>query len=615
MAEPVRLLIWDLDGTFWAGTVTEGGHIYSETNHNIVVELAKRGIVSSICSKNDYATIKAILQERGIWEYFVFPSIDWNPKGSRLKQMIENVQLRPETVLLLDDNPLNLNEAKRFVPGIQTNDDSFIPQILDSPLFRGKNDQRLSRLKQYRLLEIRKTDEADAADNTEFLRSCNITVCIERDVQANLDRAIELINRTNQLNFTKRRLPEDMESARQVLSEQLQVHHAQAGLIRVKDRYGDYGYCGFYLSRTSRNGRARLHQFCFSCRILNMGVEHWLYERLGRPEVKVAGEVLSDLESGIKVDWINAEDTSGKEHAAPSSEVWPGRVFIRGACTVSPLAHYFQIVAREVVGEFYEMRNFVQIRRDHSLMLQYGLEGCTPQQWDVLRQLGYEEADLDTAFGDTSNEPSIRILCTWADCQSSVYRHKETGFLIPYKFKRFKRGGRKGGRFDPMAVSEEDREFALVPEEVRQAMARLRENFDHVGRMPEPAADRALDTIFCALPSGSPLFVVSAPQETNEGRAMADAAEVNARVQRAIARHPDKLIFTIALEELAGAGERQGKQHFNREVYFRLYENIWTRYQTAVSNRVHPPQKAMREPRQQSGTSLFARALPLADVR
>jgi FkbH-like protein len=611
VAEPVRLVIWDLDGTFWSGTVTEGGHTYSQTNHNVVVELAQRGIVSSICSKNDYATVKAILQERGIWEHFVFPSINWNPKGPRLKQMIEDVQLRPETVLLLDDNPLNLNEAKHFVPGIQTADDSFIPQILGSSLFKGKNDRELSRLKQYRLLEIRKADEADAAENTEFLRSCNITVSIERAVQANLDRAIELINRTNQLNFTKRRLPEDMESARQVLSEQLQVHHAQAGLIRVKDRYGDYGYCGFYLSRTPRSGRARLQQFCFSCRILNMGVEHWLYERLGRPDIKVAGEVLSDLESGIKVDWINTEDRSGKEDAAAAPEVWPGRVFIRGACTVSPLAHYFQIVAREVVGEFYEIRNFVQIRRDHSLMLQYGLEGCTPEQWHVLQQLGYEQADIDTAFADTSNEPAIRILCTWADCQSSVYRHKETGFLVPYKFKRFKR--RNGGRFDPVTVSEEDRDFARVPEEVRQAMARLREDFDHVGRMHESVADRALDTIFHALPTGSPLFIVSPPQETNEGRAMADAAEINARVLRAIARHPGKLIFTIALEELANVGERQGKQHFDREVYFRLYENIWTRFRTAVSNCAYP-QEAGREPYQQSETSFFASVRPLADA-
>ena len=38
MTEPVRLVVWDLDGTFWAGTLTEGGHVYSDANHNIIVD-------------------------------------------------------------------------------------------------------------------------------------------------------------------------------------------------------------------------------------------------------------------------------------------------------------------------------------------------------------------------------------------------------------------------------------------------------------------------------------------------------------------------------------------------------------------------------------------------
>jgi predicted enzyme involved in methoxymalonyl-ACP biosynthesis len=34
MTEPVRLVIWDLDETFWHGTLTEGGiSSYSMDNH------------------------------------------------------------------------------------------------------------------------------------------------------------------------------------------------------------------------------------------------------------------------------------------------------------------------------------------------------------------------------------------------------------------------------------------------------------------------------------------------------------------------------------------------------------------------------------------------------
>lgn len=51
--ERVRLVIWDLDETFWKGTLTEGGVTRNDRAAETVVSLARRGIVSSICSKND----------------------------------------------------------------------------------------------------------------------------------------------------------------------------------------------------------------------------------------------------------------------------------------------------------------------------------------------------------------------------------------------------------------------------------------------------------------------------------------------------------------------------------------------------------------------------------
>ncbi len=80
MCEPVRLVIWDLDETFWRGTLTEGGIEYYQIAHDVVIELARRGIMSSICSKNDFDQVRSILSERRIWDYFIFPSINWDPK-------------------------------------------------------------------------------------------------------------------------------------------------------------------------------------------------------------------------------------------------------------------------------------------------------------------------------------------------------------------------------------------------------------------------------------------------------------------------------------------------------------------------------------------------------
>jgi len=566
MAEAVRLVIWDLDETFWSGTLSEGGIEYSPANHDLVIALAKRGIISTICSKNDMETTKAVLFEKGIWDYFVFPSIDWNPKGPRIKALIEDVQLRPETVLFIDDNPLNLREAEHFVPGLQVADVDVIPTLLSSPLFRGKNDEKLSRLNQYRLLETRKADEAIASDNTEFLRSCNIRVEIERDVEANIDRAIELINRTNQLNFTKKRLPEDPEQARAELKETLAHFATQAGLVRVTDRYGDYGYCGFYLT-TTRRGRARLRQFCFSCRILNMGVERWLYERLGRPPVKIKGDVLSDLSDESPVDWINGSSAapSVAEHKVDKAN-WG--VLIRGSCNVVPLLHYFTMDTKEAVGEFNDVRDGISVRTDHSLILRYAIEGVSAEQMAVLCQLGYRPADFETRFAALDSS-WLRILASWVDAHEIVYRHRSTGLLIPFDtrgsgIKRNKRAG-----LDP-----DGPEAAQLPEGARNALRFLRAEFEPVGALPEEEHLKTLDVIFGSVPQGSKIFVLGAPQQDQNpsSRSMA----INSRLRTAAERHPDKVV-EIAVSDLISEEEAQWRGHFHRNVYYKLYRTICDR--------------------------------------
>ncbi|MDT8870865.1 hypothetical protein RAA17_06155 [Komagataeibacter rhaeticus] len=306
MNEKVRLVVWDLDKTFWRGTLTEGGIDYLPEHHNIVIELARRGIVSSICSRNDHQTIENLLKEKGLWDYFVFPSIDWTAKGPRLQALVQASQLRAPTVLFIDDNPMNLAEAQAFVEGIQVADPSVIKGMLDNPLLQGKDDHDLSRLKHYQILERRAGEMSHAADPADFLRGSDIQVAIDYDIEPHIDRAIELINRTNQLNFTKVRLSENMEDARRELRSLLADPANAAGLVHVRDRYGDYGHVGFYVLSQGFNGPPALHHYCFSCRTLGMQVETWLYQRLGRPDITIAGNVVTDILAETPIDWIHS---------------------------------------------------------------------------------------------------------------------------------------------------------------------------------------------------------------------------------------------------------------------------------------------------------------------
>ncbi len=161
-------------------------------------------------------------------------------------------------------------------------------------------------LTHYKLLESRKSDEKNAGgSNKAFLRGCDIRVHIEYDVLPYIDRAIKLINRTNQLNFTKRRLPEKIDEARAELGRLIGYPDRQAGLVKVVDKYGDYGFVGFFVldNRTfdvagGRMCQALVHYY-FSCRTLGMLVDRWLYDWLGRPAIEISGEVLTHRKQSI----------------------------------------------------------------------------------------------------------------------------------------------------------------------------------------------------------------------------------------------------------------------------------------------------------------------------
>ncbi len=298
LSDPVKLIVWDLDDTLWAGTLSEEPVTIDQSTVDLVRTLNSRGIVSSICSKNDEVTARVRLQQAGLWDEFVFTRIDWSPKGARVAQIIEDAQLRPENVLFIDDLALNRAEVRHFSPGIQTAGPEIIGRLLALPELSGKDDRAHTRLAQYRLLERKLADRRVGEDTNEaFLRSCDIRVGVHHDPDAEKDRLFELVNRTNQLNFTKRRPDRDSFEA-MVADPRYDV-----GYVRVRDRYGDYGICGFY---SVARHEGTLVDFLFSCRVLNMGVEQWLYEKLGRPAVSVVGETASTLEA--PVDWIT-EDT------------------------------------------------------------------------------------------------------------------------------------------------------------------------------------------------------------------------------------------------------------------------------------------------------------------
>jgi FkbH-like protein len=425
LLDPVKMVVWDLDETFWSGTISEGPVVLDPSRIELIRSLNRRGIVNSICSKNDLVQVRQRLDEAGLWEEFVFASVEWAPKGSRVARIIEDAQLRAENILMIDDSPLNLEEARHAAPGIQTAGPEIIDRLLSFPELQGKDDAGLTRLHQYQVLERKLTDrESAAGGNDEFLRSCGIRIGIFEDCDGETDRLFELVNRTNQLNFTKRR-PEAGE-----FEELLKDPNRRTGYVRVRDRYGDYGICGFYA--LSSDGET-LTDFLFSCRVLHMGVEQWVYDRIGHPALEVVGEVVSSL--GGQVDWITEDVTGFDEEAgdgpakSPSANPDDGRVLMVGGCDLIAVA---QFLGGNIETDF--TRNGLTgalIHSEHTDLLRQAAAGVTEDQLAVVDRLPF----LDRKVFEPavlSDQFDVVIYSLLMDYTQGRYRHRATGLVIPW---------------------------------------------------------------------------------------------------------------------------------------------------------------------------------------
>ena len=64
--EKIKIVIWDLDETFWKGTFSEGTVEIPEQNRTLIRLLTDIGIVNSICSKNNERQVKDYLKSQGL---------------------------------------------------------------------------------------------------------------------------------------------------------------------------------------------------------------------------------------------------------------------------------------------------------------------------------------------------------------------------------------------------------------------------------------------------------------------------------------------------------------------------------------------------------------------
>lgn len=411
----VKLVIWDLDDTFWSGTLSEENIELISRNSKIIKKLVDRGIMNSICSNNDFEVVKEELKNNDLWNFFIFPKIDWGPKGEMVSKIIEESQFRPQNVVFIDDNHMNLEEVKYYNPEITVLTPKSIGKLLSNQHFQGKNDQEHSRLSHYKILEKKADAKESFSSNKEFLKRCNIKVDIIKDCMPYLDRITELITRTNQLNFTKNRMNKT-EIKDIILNDTI-----ESAIVKVSDDFGDYGIVGFYAMKSNE-----VIHFVFSCRLLNLEIEQYVYAQLGFPKFNFEGDTAVNLKKGYSPEWINEENISPtKEHKSKFNFNKKINCLIKGGCDLNQTAHYLTYNDVDIITEFnYPTESGVSVHREHTEIIKSIFKTDSETKSLLVEKLPfYDENVFNTAL--FSDDFDVIIYSVLMDYTQGVYKSTE----------------------------------------------------------------------------------------------------------------------------------------------------------------------------------------------
>ena len=414
--DKIKLIIWDLDETFWHGTITEGGAVVPPAHRALLKDLTDAGIVNSICSKNDWEPVRSELEKQGLLQYFVFPSVNWESKGNRIKELIADMQLRPANVLFIDDNHSNREEVRFFCPEIMVADPEELPSLIADVAKAPKKDTDHKRLKQYRVLEEKRASRETYSSNEAFLLESNIRLDMEKNCLSQIPRIHDLILRSNQLNFTKLR------SSEAELSALLSDPTVESGYVSVCDKFGDYGIVGFYAIKDHK----AIH-FTFSCRTLGMGIEQYVYNHLGRPDLEIVGEVISDLSSTELPKWINQPTSAAVAKKAEIKGLTGKQVLIKGPCDLFQIFPYIANPDLIEADFTHTAENGVHIESTgHTTHIVESHRLSQAQKDLVISEVPFTASDIYTPNLFEGNY-KVAVISILTDANLGVYRRKETG--------------------------------------------------------------------------------------------------------------------------------------------------------------------------------------------
>jgi len=284
-----KLLVLDLDDTLWGGVLGDvgpegivlGGHDPSGEAfvdfQKALKSLKSRGVLLALSSKNDEKTaLKAIGSHPEMvlrTKDFSAIKINWKDKAENIISIAKELGLGLQSVVFIDDNPFERARVREALPEAEVPEWPEDKMLYRSALFELRyfdsihmSEEDKKRAAMYEAKRSAEGAKKDFKSLKEWLKSLRTAVEIEKLGSSNLQRAAQLLNKTNQMNLSTRRLSEGefMQWAEQKGHETF--------VFSVSDRFGQSGLTGI-VSIETEGPAAKTADFVLSCRVIGRDIE------------------------------------------------------------------------------------------------------------------------------------------------------------------------------------------------------------------------------------------------------------------------------------------------------------------------------------------------------
>ena len=275
-----KCLILDCDNVLWGGILSEDGienirlgssglGLEYQEFQRFVLSLYYRGVILTICSKNDLADVLQVFREHSGMilqeEHIACFQVNWENKPDNIRQIAEKLNIGMDSMVFVDDSSLEIEAVKAILPEVTVIRYDRERMYREFSCFHLKENpdykEVIKRNETYRTEMYRQEIKEKCDSYSDYLLALEMKVDIHEVQPAEFGRIAELTQRTNKCTNGVRCTVSDIK--KWVIYKDVHLY-----TVTLTDKFSDMGIVGAFGIRNSK-----LILFSLSCRALGREIE------------------------------------------------------------------------------------------------------------------------------------------------------------------------------------------------------------------------------------------------------------------------------------------------------------------------------------------------------